>query len=63
MAIVDLNTLLESESDHNRQSNLDRDFDSTTTILFGTSNHISLVIYGHNLVQNRLHLKKSWCSQ
>ena len=34
--IVDLDSSLESESDSNRRSNLDRDFNLTTTIRFGT---------------------------
>ena len=42
IVIVDSIKSLESESDHNRQSNSDRHFDSTTTIQFGTSNCISL---------------------
>ena len=41
--IVHLDSSLESKSDRNRQSNLDRDFDSTTTIWFGTPNRISLL--------------------
>ena len=40
---MDSDLSLESESDSNRQSNSDRDFDSTTMIQFGTSNRISLV--------------------
>ena len=42
--IVDSDLSLESESDHNRRSNSDRHFDSTTTIRFGTSNRISLLL-------------------
>ena len=44
IAIVNSDSPLESESDSNQGSNLDRDFDSTTTIRFGTSNRISLII-------------------
>ena len=41
IAIVDSNKSLESKSDHNRRSNLDRHFETTTTIRFGTSNGTS----------------------
>ena len=42
IVIVDSNRSLESQLDHNQQSNSNRHFDSTT-IRFGTSNRISLV--------------------
>ena len=41
--ILDSNSSLESESDGNRRSNSDRDFDSTMMIGFGTPNRISLI--------------------
>ena len=42
IAIFDLILLLDFESDQNRRSNSDTDFDSTTTIRFATPNRISL---------------------
>ena len=41
--IIDSDLSLESESDHNRWSNLDSHFDSLTTNRFDTSNRISLL--------------------
>ena len=64
IAIVDSNPSLESESDHNRGSNLDRHFDSMTTIRFGTSNRFSLNqtqaysgVPTHRYIKNFIELK------
>ena len=43
IAIFDLILLLDFESDQNRRSNSDTNFDSTTTIRFATHNRNSLV--------------------
>ena len=43
IAIVDSKIVVGIRINVNRQSNSDRDFDTTTTIQFGTSNRISLL--------------------
>ena len=58
--IVGSDLSLESESDSNRRSNLDRDFNLTTTIRFGTSNRISLLFTFQLKLNNLQELKKDF---